>query len=243
MRGVQLLVRGIALLILLAGFISVATSAQPRNADYTEFASALDRGAVALVVIDESPSSEQSVWTATWSTGPYQWRHGPVTADHVTAAQFTGRMSDRGVRVKEDDGDDDTFLIRWPFQDSSGFGVLLGLTWLATFVVMLSSRPRWGNRWAWFWMFVIGQIGILIYLLIEPRPLWRPRPGNVAAPDRTENLLGCGEHPDGGGLVPAVAARESRVGGGWGCMYSVVTSFGAGILAGALGWASGYLLP
>jgi hypothetical protein len=46
--------------------------------------------------------------------------------------------------------------------------------WLLTLVNMLSrGGHRVANRWAWLWMFTIGQIGAALYLLREPVPLWR----------------------------------------------------------------------
>jgi hypothetical protein len=49
-----------------------------------------------------------------------------------------------------------------------------GAVWLLTLVHMLAQGGhRVANRWAWFWMFTIGQVGALLYLLREPTPLWR----------------------------------------------------------------------
>jgi hypothetical protein len=37
-----------------------------------------------------------------------------------------------------------------------------------------TGRHRYANRWAWFWLFTVGQVGAVLYLILEPRPIWRP---------------------------------------------------------------------
>ncbi|WP_019203302.1 hypothetical protein [Tsukamurella sp. 1534] len=249
--------RCLALLVLFTGFASAATASQPRSVQYEDFARDLDRGAVELIVLEESSStgdvSGPTAWIAVWSTGPFQWRRGPVVEGNpVPLADFTTLMRDRGVRVAQEDDDENTIVIAWPFEAPAWFGTLLGLTWLATFLAMLSSRPRWGNRWAWFWMFVIGQVGVLLYLLVEPAPLWRrqhdehgpsedtvaPWMRDPAAPDEPPSFT-----PVPPGSLPPEPAPDTRVSGGTGCLYSIVTSIGAAVLAGVLGWAAGHVLP
>ncbi|MFD0745914.1 hypothetical protein ACFQ1L_31825 [Phytohabitans flavus] len=56
--------------------------------------------------------------------------------------------------------------------------------WVGTFLLMLGhSHHRYANRWAWFWLFTVGQVGVLLYLVLEPQPLWRPR----SWPPRTDS--------------------------------------------------------
>jgi cytochrome b561 len=63
-------------------------------------------------------------------------------------------------------------------------GWLATAAWLVTFVVMLANREtRYANRWAWFWLFTHGLAGALIYLWLEPRPLWSRR-GTDRDPER-----------------------------------------------------------
>lgn len=48
--------------------------------------------------------------------------------------------------------------------------------WVGTFLIMLGRRHhRYANRWAWFWLLTVGQAGVLLYLILEPQPIWRPR--------------------------------------------------------------------
>jgi hypothetical protein len=45
--------------------------------------------------------------------------------------------------------------------------------WIPVFLVMLCRFDhRYANRWAWTWLFTIGVVGVLPYLLLEARPLW-----------------------------------------------------------------------
>ncbi|MFG1827745.1 hypothetical protein ACGFIJ_35160 [Microbispora bryophytorum] len=61
-----------------------------------------------------------------------------------------------------------------------------------------TDRPRLGNRWAWFWLFTVGEVGAMLFLLLEPRPLWR-------------------------GLEPQNPVRN-RMGGGGGCVLALCLS-------------------
>ncbi|TWS20158.1 hypothetical protein FK529_08525 [Tsukamurella asaccharolytica] len=215
-----------ALLVLLTAAVAAATAAHPRETDYGEFARALDRGEVVQITLPDTPSSsgEATVWMATWSTGPFQWRRGPVAEGLMTTlSDFTVAMRDRGVRITTKD--DDTELLTWPSAGPTWVTTLLGLTWLAVFLAMLISPPTYGTRWAWFWMFVIGQVGALLYLVLEPTPLWR-------------------RDPAAGGIEPVdpLPPRRDRWNGLQGVAWSILLLLGGGMAAAGIGWAAGRLL-
>ena len=46
---------------------------------------------------------------------------------------------------------------------------------LSFFLMLGRDRRRYGTRWAWFWVFAAtsGTLGPVLYLLLEPAPLWR----------------------------------------------------------------------
>ena len=63
--------------------------------------------------------------------------------------------------------------VSWP-----GLSTGAGIAAILSFFLMLGrDQRRFGNRWAWFWVFTIagGEVGPVLYLLIEPRLLWRRR--------------------------------------------------------------------
>ncbi|CAM3208453.1 hypothetical protein [Tsukamurella hominis] len=213
-----------ALLVLLTAAVAAATAAHPRDADYAEFARELDRGAVVQVMLPDSSSSsidDETVWTATWSTGPFQWRRGPI-ADRLQTpvAEFRDAMRARGVRVKAEDGD--AHLLAWPLRGPHWVTTVIGLTMLATLVAMLASRPVYGTRWAWFWMIVIGQVGALLYLVLEPAPLWRGRSGAAAAADAPE--------------AEGAPAPRSRWNGLQGFGWSVLLLLAGAMASSGIGW-------
>ena len=226
MRTAQLVARCLALLILVAGFTAAAAALQPRQTDFDEFIRALDSDSVVTVVLDKDLSTaagdeDTKVWTATWSTGPFHWRRGQVVDRPTARAGFHTDMRQRRVAVETDDGE--TSLVKRMFSLPSWFGALLTITWIGTFIVMLGSVPRWGNRWAWFWMFVVGQIGVLLYLLVEPRPLWKEQ--HAAAE-----------------TIAREPVPTERITGGVGCVSAIVTGIAAAFLATAVGWAVNSLL-
>ncbi|MEV7908302.1 hypothetical protein, partial [Streptomyces anulatus] len=42
---------------------------------------------------------------------------------------------------------------------------------LAWLLMLTRGENRYASRWAWLWMFLVG--GSLLYVLLEPYPLWR----------------------------------------------------------------------
>lgn len=67
--------------------------------------------------------------------------------------------------------------------------------WIVLFGHMLLTREhRYANRWAWFWLFTVGQIGALLYLWKEPEPLLKPllrKPGRVRERQPITGGVGC----------------------------------------------------
>ncbi|HUR05380.1 MAG TPA: hypothetical protein VM347_22760 [Nonomuraea sp.] len=88
-------------------------------------------------------------------------------------------------------------------------GWWIAASWVLVILTMLFAPPRLANRWAWFWLFTVGQVGAILYLVLEPRPLWQ----------------GPGE-----GLT-----RDKRVNGGSGCAYSIILAIVSGLAALGIG--------
>ncbi|WP_341257545.1 hypothetical protein [Gordonia malaquae] len=229
MRTAFLVVRWGAVLVVIAAFASAAAAFQPKAVDHDQFARDVHRGAVDIVFIDKPESSDALMSIVTWSTGPFQWRKGAVGAAPVEVAEFKQRMFDEGIEVEV--ALDAPKLISWPSRAPGWVVSLLGLIWFVTFLVMISSTPRWANRWAWFWMLLGGQIGVLIYLLVEPEPLWRRAAGATAV----DTSLG-----EADAVQPV---RDSRIGGGVGFLFAGAMAIAAGLVAGAVGWVLNHPLP
>jgi len=220
LRTALLVARWAALLVVTAGFVSAAAAFQPKAADHDQFARDVDRGAVDIVLID-SAEPDALISAVTWSTGPFHWRTGPAAAVPVEVGEFKQRMHDKGVEV--DIARDAPKLISWPSRAPGWVVSVLALVWLVTFLAMVSSTPRWANRWAWFWMFLGGQIGVLIYLLVEPEPLWR-RASTSEHVERLPIEIG----------VPSTS--DTRIKGGMGLLLAGALNIAAGLVAGAVGW-------
>ncbi|MCS3780114.1 hypothetical protein [Tsukamurella ocularis] len=226
MNYVRPAIRATFLAVLVIGAIAGAITAHPRIASSDDFTRALDRGEVVRVVPWEH-SNSNTVGAADWSTGPFHWYTGPIPGTG-TYSEFRTQMYDRGVQVETYD---DT-IVRWPFRTPTWFGTTVAIAWMLTFLAMLTSRPRWGNRWAWFWMFVIGQVGALLYLLLEPRPLWHSF--RIAALRRPDATLDATREAN---------PREDLRTGSEGCALSLVVGFGAAVTAAGIGWLAGVVFP
>ncbi|MFF0573134.1 hypothetical protein [Streptosporangium saharense] len=160
----------------------------------------------------------------TWAEGPLVWHRiipGPIRdgKDVYTFARLSADTAPSGVRVTEEITANQTlWYAAWPFEIPSLLGMWwIGAAWVLTLLIMLGSTPWLANRWAWFWLFGVGQLGAIAFLILEPRPLWyrydrRPR-------------------------------QRGRIWGGLGCLMSVATSLVAGGIALALGALLSRVLP
>ncbi|MBE1564298.1 hypothetical protein [Nonomuraea africana] len=222
-RVVGLVVRVVLLAILLWGGVVSGLSTFPREGTAAELRAALDDKDTIVYLVDARE--------VRWSNHPLHWRRLIVNQDGSLSSDagldLEGRIggdSDpapedpdepreidvllaaaelRGVTVVRADGDN------WPpawFEDvPARYGWLVPLAWFATLLAMLArSRPRYANRWGWFWMFFFGGVGAPLYLLLEPQPIW-------AAMD--------------GPMPPA----RSRLDGGGGCLMALLLALVSGL--------------
>ncbi|MER7127921.1 hypothetical protein [Streptosporangium saharense] len=160
----------------------------------------------------------------TWAEGPLVWHRiapGPIRdgEDVYTFDRLSADTAPSGVRVTaEAESRPSLWYAIWPFEIPARFGMWwIGAAWVVTLLIMLGSTPRLANRWAWFWLFGVGQIGAIAFLVLEPRPLWyrygrRPR-------------------------------QRARIWGGLGCLLSAGTALVAAGTALALGALLSRILP
>lgn len=227
-------IRVVLLLILLFGALLVVTAMAPTTRTLPDFQSALKAGRVSVVVYRMSQpdaidpvtprSKPGEVRGLTWAEGPLVWHRiapGPIRdgKDVYTFARLSADTALSGVRVTaEAERQPSWWYATWPFEISSLLGMWwIGAAWVLTLLIMLGSTPWLANRWAWFWLFGVGQLGAIAFLILEPRPLWyryerRPR-------------------------------QRARIWGGLGCLLSAATALVAGGIALALGALLSRILP
>jgi hypothetical protein len=192
--------RSLVLLVLLAGAVNALAVSHPQQRSSEELVADLAAGRVKHLAYDDGTNDIS--WSTDW------WRWQVTTAPHdvlIRAEPALGippvdpslrwlyRQVDASgkhlpVHVSASSPRRDYWLgqVAWP-----PLRLVTAIVWLVTLGVMLmTARHRYANRWAWFWLFTVGQVGALLYLVLEPRPIWRPaaRP----APDRTPITGGTG---------------------------------------------------
>ncbi len=199
-------VRVVLLLVLLAGVTAVLASLHPAPREQSDLTADLAAGRVTYLEYERIDNAVR------WSDGTWRWRVATLVRVDSPAAgtppddpmldwlQRQAAASSHPVPVRVRDGSGSRW---WP--DEVVWEPLQAATvtaWVLTFLLMLSrSTHRYANRWAWFWLFLIGQVGVLLYLILEPQPIWRPR----SWPPRT------GRAPTGGGMGLAWAILLSFV--------------------------------
>ncbi len=201
---VALVLRVVGLAVLVVAGALAVFSVDPPRADLQALLHDVRAGRVHAVEVRDQHSAQASV---RWSTGVFRWWSAPIDPDTLVeeARPFASdgrgtidvpatidreaRVSGHPVSVRERSGHDLWAAdLPWP-----ALSWVATVVWLAAFVVMLlNNHNRYANRWAWLWLFLIGTVGALLYLALEPRTLWRR--------DR--------EHP------------ERRLSGGAGLLYS-----------------------
>ncbi len=119
-----------------------------------------------------------------WVVDQVRWREAdvppPPDVDQQTASKVSGDVwveqqieaSGRHVTlVTVQDGGPRLWTLRVPWAPLRYAAIAVCA--LTLIQMLASGGHRVANRWAWFWMFSIGQVGALLYLLREPVPLWR----------------------------------------------------------------------
>ncbi len=216
-------VRIVLLSMLLFGGLVVALSMSPSPRTLPEFRAALSAGRVRTVDYQASTGQgAEEVYRLVWSERPLVWHRIeqlPIEDGErsYTVEQLWRDTAGTGADVLRRTATPSGRTLRWPFDLPPRLGLWwVGAAWGLTFLIMLGSTPRLGNRWAWLWMFTGGQIGAIMFLLFEPRPLWYRR-GQLPPPRR-------------------------RLGGGLGFLASIPLAFLAGLIAMAVGVLSGELM-
>jgi hypothetical protein len=183
----------LALLMVLVGAAVIALpSARPQASTVGDFLSDLKSGRVSSARYVSS--SVEVRWSRDWS----HWYHAslqqmplpqlPPSPDHfvvgtandgtaeqwlLTAIDATGHQ---GLDYGTVDNVKDTGRLSWadqlPGHMLSGWAKAAAV---GAVVLMLFRREhRFGNRWAWFWvMLATSGLGGVLYLALEPSPIWQ----------------------------------------------------------------------
>jgi hypothetical protein len=198
------------LLVLLAGAVSVVAAVRPSTRPESDLTRDIVAGRVTYLDYDEAGHEVR------WVTGRWHWHETTLVSWETGADEppsgdpalqwlyqqvnGSGHFVPVRIRANQDSGWWPSKIIWDPLEMATM------AAWIGTFLLMLSTtRHRYANRWAWFWLFTLGQAGALLYLVLEPQPIWRPR----SWPPRDRPPMG----------------------GGSGFLLSFLLSCGAGILA------------
>jgi hypothetical protein len=174
-------IRGLLLAALLvAGAVGLVTD-DPARADFQTLLHDVRAGDVRTVeIFNETQNAPIVRWRTSW----WHWWSTTVGTDQAPNASGEDRVDvratiEREARATGHEVDVEsrsrsklwTANLPWPLLSS-----VAGGAWLVALLLMFfNDRTRYANRWAWLWLFTFGGAGALLYLWLEPRPLWRPR--------------------------------------------------------------------
>lgn len=190
------IVRWLVLALFAATLLQVLAVANPGDhASVDQLEDRIRAGSTTEVLIDRADANGVSVL---WRTGFLSWTQawyqpsGAYGANGVNGrSEDGGQGSARGQLVGEltavahgsghtvsvTDFTDHRVLLLNAGQLTLGapLGTIAVALWIVLFARMLLTREhRYANRWAYFWLFTVGQIGALLYVWSEPEPLLMP---------------------------------------------------------------------
>lgn len=196
----------VALLFVLAlSTVIVHINQAPPLRPASELVADLRAGEVTKIVYDRN---WPAYGTLTWSHGPLSWSQARFDQPDDVWDPLTTRLVPEALERRQEAflaqvraaADPSVEIVR-----SDGSGALAGspaygrwwepfgpvavaaeiLAWL---LMLARPNPRYASRWAWFWMFLTG--GSLLYVLLEPRPLWRDPYEALPAPAKLDGTRG-----------------------------------------------------
>lgn len=157
----------------LVGLVQLVHTPMERSLD--DLFDALARGEVTRVTIEQpGPGTVTGQFEVRWDGG---LRPTYAFYDYSTTTDLGGPV-DESRRILEavQHSPAEVDVVRETERPATS-GVQLnpgGLAWLAALLLLVSGRqPRLATKWAWFWFFLHVPVAALVFVLLEPTPLWR----------------------------------------------------------------------
>ncbi len=213
------ILRWLILALFAATLLQVLAVANPSGHGFVnQLEDRIRSGSTSTVLTDQATANQVRVL---WQTGPFSWTEAwyqPATANTGTSGapgddqtpprqhlvdELTAVAGQSGHTVNVTDATGHPVLLLNAGELTLGapLGKIAVALWIVVLARMLLTREhRYANRWAWFWMFTIGQIGVLLYLWSEPEPLLMPL-----------------------GRSPVRVRAHQPVAGGTGCLLSIAS--------------------
>lgn len=161
-----LVVRAVTAVAIVAGWVWVYQTPAERSVE--DLHAALDTGTVTQVTVERPRSS--GVVSGSFEV---EWE-GRGRPGHAYYDYEPGALVDEGaeiIRAAERSGVEVTVtepLLTGTTWNVSGIGAFVALVLLVG-----GTAPRLATRWAWFWLWLSVPPAALVYVLVEPVPLWR----------------------------------------------------------------------
>lgn len=165
-RG-ALVVRLLVLASFLLGWLFTLT--QPQVATARDLVVELDAGAVSHVVLEQEGPADSGTFEVSWegTGGPAFARYEATPdADWGTLVREAANRSPSRVDLRTGD----------VLPPVPGKGVIVLTSLFGLGVLLLGPEPRLATTWAWLWLCAALSPLWLVFLVVEPTPLWVRRP-------------------------------------------------------------------
>lgn len=165
-------VRVVILMAFLVGWAFALT--QPATANVGDLVQELEAGVVDTMRLEQTGPATEGTFEVAWTGADgAAFARYTLTADGVDWGQLlreTAQRSPSWVAVSEGE-------VRPPVP---GKGIVVATSLFALGVLLLGPEPRLATTWGWWWLAAALTPLWLVFLLLEPTPLWRRHP--VLAP-------------------------------------------------------------
>lgn len=173
-----LVLRAVIAVGLLAGWVHLAQTPAHRSLD--DLLWALESGEVTSVTIERPPSGEY-----VGGTFPVEWegrgRPGVTSYAYSTGdPEYGDPRVDQSLDIRRaaERSDVDVTFVGEPglVGNTSGWQPAGIFAIVALLLLVGGPQPRLATKWAWFWLIVHVPPAALLFVVLEPLPLWQRRP-------------------------------------------------------------------
>jgi len=173
--------------LLIGGAAAIVTENAAVPSDLQTLLHDVHAGRVNWIVYSSGVTQSEEI---RWSTGPLTWwqaRYDGSSIDVAAVLRTEARRAGQPApSIRMVYGSRDVGSQRRPSMWGAALpwgsaATAVVLAWVVTFFAMIvqpAAYPRrYASGWCWFWLFVVGGIGPVLYLWLEPHPFWLPGVG------------------------------------------------------------------
>ena len=157
---------------LVLGWVQLAS--MPLHGSLDDLIDDLARGDVTRVTLERPGVGASGHFGVLWEGEGRPGRASYFYDDGTVSG--SGAVRDEALRIRSaaELSPEDVEIVEVDALQPGGTWLLHGTALLGTLLVLVvGPQPRLATRWAWFWLMYLAPPAALVFLVLEPVPLWR----------------------------------------------------------------------